>query len=217
MIAERAYPSAEEFATLVESHDLDAVVRDYFVSGVPWYFRNEDPGFADFCDHFARRLGIQTDRLCVVGSARVGFAVSPDAYPRPFHSASDLDIAVVSEELFDAAWLALLKWGHPRRFTLPAGELEWMVDRQKEIFWGWLRPDVLHFKGLRFPQDLRPLRDVRAVWFDTFRSVGVTFPGTDLARREITGRLYRTWDHLIRYQAEGLRRLQYELTRRKKG
>ncbi|MDQ3914533.1 MAG: hypothetical protein M3323_04255 [Actinomycetota bacterium] len=210
------YPSSSAFATLLEDGDLDVVVRDLFVSGIPWYFRNADPHFEEFCDHFGSRLGIETDRLCVVGSARVGFAVSPDSFPRPFHPRSDLDVAIVSEELFDAAWLALVKWGHPRRFTLPAGEAEWMKDRQKEIFWGWLRPDVLQFKGLRFPQDLRPLRDVRARWFETFQSVGVSFPGTDLARREVTGRLYRSWDHLIRYQAEGLRRLRYELRRRRR-
>lgn len=213
-MAPTTYLTATEFTALIESGPLDGVVQDHFVAGLPWYFRDDESLFGAFRDHFVSGLGIASEDLCLIGSARTGFAISPDSFPRPFHATSDLDVAIVSADLFDSAWLSLVKWGHPRRFTLPAGEREWMVERQKEIFWGWLRPDRLRFKGLRFPQDLVVLRQVRSAWFDTFRSVGAAFTGTDLAGREVSGRLYRSWDHLVGYQAEGLRRLRYELSKR---
>jgi hypothetical protein len=181
---------------------------------VPWYFRDDPDLFDEFRQHFVRGLDIGPDALCVIGSARTGFAVSPDAFPRPFHQGSDLDVAIVSAELFDIAWLSMVKWGHPRRHSLPVGEREWMLDRQGDIFWGWLRPDRMRFRGLRYPRDLAPLRTMKATWFETFQTVGRSFPGTDLAGREVSGRLYRTWNHLVRYQAEGLRRLKYQLGRR---
>ena len=193
------------------SGSLDTLVREHFIEGIPWYFRNDESLFKGFCDHFCKELSISTDAFCLVGSARIGFAVSPDAFPRPFHHGSDLDVAIVSPELFDEAWFSLVKWGHPRRHTLPAGELRWMQQRQTEIFWGWLLPDHLRFEGLQFPRDLNELRRVRSNWFNAFKSVGAMFPGTDLAGREVSGRLYRTPEHLIRYQAEGLRRLRYRL------
>lgn len=213
-MAAAAYLTVDEFGALLDGGAYDELVRDHLITGVPWYFREDDDLFGAFCGHFAAGLDVPTENLCLVGSGRTGFAVSPDAFPRPFHDESDLDVAIVSSELFDAAWLSLVKWGHPRRFTLPAGERKWMVERQGEIFWGWLRPDRLRFRGLRFPGDLGDLRQVRTAWFDTFRSVGAQFPGSDLARREVTGRLYRSWDHLVRYQSEGLRRLQYQRRQR---
>lgn len=205
---------ANELTALLDAGALDDVVRDHFVTGMPWYFRDNEALHASFCEHFVDGLGIALTDVCLVGSARTGFAVSPDAFPRPFHDSSDLDVAIVSPDLFDTAWLSLVTWGHPRRFTLPAGERQWMDDRQNDVFWGWLRPDQLRFKGLRFPRDLVPVRDMKSRWFGTFRSVGAKFPGTDLATREVSGRLYRSWDHLLRYQAEGLRRLRYDLSKR---
>jgi hypothetical protein len=212
--AAAAYATHEEFRALIESSELESVVRDHLIGGIPWYFRDDKLLYARFSDHFVAGLGVVADEVRVIGSARTGFSLSPDAFPRPFHDGSDLDVAVVSPVLFDAAWLSLVRWGHPRRFTLPEIERQWLVERKDEIFWGWLRPETLTFRGLRFPRDLRVVRDVKTAWFTTFRSVGAAFPGTDLATREVSGRLYRSWEHLVRYQAESLRRLRYELSRR---
>ncbi len=209
------YLSADELTALLGGAGaFDDVVRDHIIGGLPWFFRNKEDLYGSFCAHFAHGLGVDPGDVCLVGSGRTGFAMSPDAFPRPFHAGSDIDVAIVSPALFDTAWLALVSWGHPRRFGLPAGERKWMLQRQTEVFWGWLRPDQLRFTGLKFPKDLFPLRSVKSAWFGTFQSVGVTFPGTDLATREVSGRLYRSWDHLVRYQAEGLRRLRNELNRR---
>lgn len=45
-----------------------------------------------------------------------------------------LDVAIVSPDLFDVAWVSMVKWGHPRRHTLPAPELDWRRERQTEVF-----------------------------------------------------------------------------------
>lgn len=209
-----AYVTHDEFRTLIERGQFESVVRDHLLDGVPWYFRDDEPLYAQFRAHFVAGLGVAAEEVRLVGSACTGFSLSPDAFPRSFHEGSDLDVVVVSPTLFDTAWLSLVRWGHPRRFTLPATERQWIAGRQGEIFWGWLRPERLNFTGLRFPRDLRAVRDVKAAWFGTFRSVGTGFPGTDLATREVSGRLYRSWDHLVCYQAESLRRLRYELSRR---
>ncbi|WP_328625884.1 hypothetical protein OHA88_14855 [Streptomyces sp. NBC_00353] len=40
----------------------------------------------------------------LVGSARLGYSMNPSKNYRKFHEGSDLDIAVISPELFEKAW-----------------------------------------------------------------------------------------------------------------
>ncbi|WP_148236438.1 hypothetical protein [Intrasporangium calvum] len=178
---------------------------------VPYCFAAEQSLFPKVQAHLGAGLKIDPAGVRLVGSGCVGFSVAPDTFPKPFHSGSDLDFAIVSKELFDTAWHGLLSWGHPRRHTLPGQENQWFGRRKDEIFWGWIDVKYLHFRGLRFVDDLKPLQKLRAAWFDTFQSIGAEFPGTEIAGREVSGRLYRSEEHLIQYQAEGLRKLRYRL------
>src|SRR5437867_2255497 len=43
----------------------------------------------------------------LIGSAKLGFSLNPDHLLRPFRGDSDLDLVVVSSQLFDAALLEL--------------------------------------------------------------------------------------------------------------
>jgi hypothetical protein len=74
----------------------------------------------------------------------------------------------------------------------------------EDVYWGWFRPDQIKYEGLLFPEVLKPMRDISTSWFDAFRSLS-TYP--EFATRNISGRLYRTWDHARLYHVEGLRQL----------
>ena len=165
----------------------------------------------------APALGVRTAEVLVVGSASTGFSLSPDAYPRAFHDYSDIDVAVVSEELFDTVWKSLLEWGHPRRYRLPELESQWFKDREDDVFWGWITPGRLYFDGLRYKEDLGGARDFRVKWFNFFRSLGTQFPDSPLSSHEVNGRLYRTRAHLLAYHSESLRRLRYRLVKAERG
>jgi hypothetical protein len=181
---------------------------------VPHFFAGNEAHFVEVRQHFAQGLDVDAGSVHLVGSGCVGYSIAPDTFPRAFHAGSDLDIAVVSEALFDRVWHTLINWGIPRRHTLGGEELTWFGDRKDEIFWGWIDPKRLKvkFRGLRYGADLRPLRDVKTAWFETFQGITNAFPGADIAGREVSGRLYRTKEHLVHYQAESLRRLKYRLT-----
>ena len=207
------HPTQHEFElTLRTTLDLDELVADLFGGdSLPWAFRDDEPTYRAFRKRVANALDTTPQNVFVTGSASVGFSLAPDTFPKAFHEFSDIDVAVVSTDFFDAVWMSLLKWGHPRRTSLPATEQAWYVDRQLEIFWGWLTPQYLSFRTIRFGRRLRVVRDLRTKWFTLFQGIGADFPGTELARREVSGRLYRTWDHLVGYHSESLRRLRYRI------
>jgi hypothetical protein len=102
-------------------------------------------------------LNVDKNNIVIVGSAQVGFSLSPDNFPRRFTARSDIDVVVVDERLFDTVWYTLLKWHYPRRQTLPREDWEWTAQRRKDLYWGWFVPNKLKFNGLSFPAFLKPI------------------------------------------------------------
>jgi len=204
-------PTLEEFQTALLNRPLDEVVANYVLTGTPFVFEAQPEALLRLQNHVARALSVHAANVIVVGSAQVGFSLSPDNFPRRFSRESDIDVAVIDEPLFDRVWHTLLKWHYPRRLNLPTGDWRWTSDRRKELYWGWFVPDRIRFTGLSLPTALKPIRDCSSLWFNTFRSLS-RYP--EFAGRDVSGRLYRTREHLNMYQAEGLRQIRDVLRNR---
>jgi hypothetical protein len=54
-----------------------------------------------FREQVGDQFGIGSQDVCIVGSAKLGFSPSPGKYGQPFAETSDVDVVVVSFELFD--------------------------------------------------------------------------------------------------------------------
>ncbi len=199
------YPSVDEFMNILLSHPLDAVVREYVFQGTPYVFRDRPEMFTLLSHHLCSALNLTEQNVIVVGSAKIGFSLSPDNFPRGFSDQSDIDVLVVDEGLFDRVWATVLKWHYPRRLS-DLGRVDggWARERRKDLYWGWFVPDKIRFNGLSFPDVLKPLRDISTGWFNAFRSLS-QYP--EFAGRDISGRLYRTWDHALLYHVDGLRQI----------
>jgi hypothetical protein len=206
--------SADEFKLAIAQADRPALRRlaqEEVLHRDPFCFEANLEFYEEIKAHLASELHTTAASIHLVGSGAVGFSLAPQRFPHPFHGKSDLDFAVVSEKLFDDAWMALLQWGHPKRHKVPEQERQWFDERQQEIFWGWLDPSYLRFKSIYQPRLLRDLRSLQSRWFETFQSLGRLYPGTEVAARKVSARLYRSEAHLIQYQAEGMRRLKGRL------
>lgn len=212
-----AFTTAEEFLRLVQTVELRQLAEDHVLNGIPWVCRSHPEHYQALKLHIAVSLDIPPSEVMVVGSGRSGFSLSPDTFPRPFHAGSDIDVVVVSSRLFDVIWMTLARWGHPRRNSLWGYEQTWMKRQQEGVFWGWLQPEQLRLQGLRFGRELRPLRDLRSLWFETFQSIATAVPASGFVAHDVSGRLYRTREQLLMYHAESLRRLRYQLERRPEG
>lgn len=204
-----SYPSPDDFRTWLNNRPLRDLAVEHVLTGEPFAFRDDAEALEQLTGHIGERLGIDSTSIRVIGSGRIGFSLNPANFPRPFRPASDIDVAVVNDDLFDRVWHTMLAWNYPRRFRLYGEERRWQRSRQDDLYWGWFRPDKIRYKGLAFPEILRPLRDLSTQWFDAFQSLS-TYPA--LAARVVAGRLYRTQEHAIGYHIDGLRKLRDQLS-----
>jgi hypothetical protein len=210
-----AYLTVDQFKEALAESPLAAVVQQHVFRGLPYVFRDEPASNNLLIGHLCGELSVLEQNVVVVGSAKIGFSMNPDSFPREFSDTSDIDVIVVSDVLFDRVWMTLLEWQYPRRgINLGRIEDEWARFRRKEIYWGWLVPNEIRYEGLSFPDTLKPLRNISAKWFNTFQGLSL-YP--EFARRQVSGRLYRTWEHALRYHTDGLRRIRDRIATLQKG
>jgi hypothetical protein len=203
------HPQIAEFRQMLVNRPLEEIVREIIFAGIPfegipYVFRNAPERLQTLREHLSQSLGVAQENIIVVGSALIGFSLSPDTFPRGFSRESDIDVVVVDDRLFDAVWTTILKWNYPRRYRLHGLDWQWVRGRVDNLYWGWLVPDRIRYDGLSLPEVLRPLRDLSTLWFNTFRGLS-QYP--EFAARNVSGRLYRTWEHALLYHVEGLRQI----------
>lgn len=174
----------------------------------PYVFEPKPDAWDAFRAELVKSLGVARDDVTVVGSARLGFSLKPWANLKVFDERSDIDVLVVNPVLFDEVWLALLRAAYPRRPVteqMPGG---WLVKRQSELYTGWLWPPGIRLDAKIFGKRVRPVLDFRTRWFNTFKQASRHPPRR---HEDITGRLYRTWDHADLYHLNSLALLRESL------
>jgi hypothetical protein len=138
--------------------------------------------YIDLKARIAHNFGIHTSEVLVVGSAKLGFSIVPEKRYRPFGESSDIDVALCSNELFDAIWKDVFDyWARPEFWP-------GLDDFRRYLFRGWMRPDKL-------PPEKSFTRSQE--WWEFFRKL--TMEGT-FGPYKIRGALYKSWYFLEKYQ-----------------
>lgn len=127
------------------------VVRSQILHGAS-YAIQEDEAYK-IAEAVGNHWGVHPNQdIYFVGSAKMGFSISPNKRWKRFGNTSDLDIAVVSSQLFEQYWYSIEKY---------AATVSSWPDRQEymaRVASGWLRPDL-------FPGSMAD------EWFEFFREV----------------------------------------------
>lgn len=211
----KLYPTVEEFKDILIREPLEEVVQELVFQGRPYVFREQPEAFDKLNQHLCAKLKFSSQNVIVVGSAKIGFSLSPDRFPRSFSDESDIDVLVVDEALFDKVWMSMLKWNYPRRISgLENIDKQWADARRSNLYWGWFVPDRIRYGGLSFPEVLKPVRDISTSWFNAFHSLSQY---SEFASREVSGRLYRSWDHARLYHVDGLRQIRDSIQPKSEG
>lgn len=163
--------------------NLVDVIRKHITTGDP---ATLDPAtYFELRSRIAGRYQLHPNQVIVVGSSRMGFSLKPEKRFTE-RTPKDVDIAVVSEPLFNEYWDMIFEQvRHNRQWATSSRRNQRFV---RCLFAGWITPEELE----PIPS-FRPAREW-AEFFDELtrkRICGI---------RRINGRLYRSWDRLEAYQ-----------------
>lgn len=197
-----AYPSAEELARASYAGGPQVrlfLARLWLSEGIPFAFRARPAVYEHMRSFLASRLGVDPKDITLIGSARVGQSLSPSTLGRPFSSDSDLDLTVVSPDLFNRLVAEFNAWA----YDFESGVAQPANSRERRFWNDHLErgPDVI---GRGFlDSKMIPLRHSYVL----AKQVGQTMyllreklaatPGAPVVSRADI-RVYRSWDAFAR-------------------
>lgn len=124
------YPSAEELEKvlrLAKRQTREIVARLWITEGAPFAFSQCPEVYENLRGWLGCRLNIHPKEITLIGSARLGYSLSPPpAYGKPFGRDSDLDLSIISGDLFKRLCSAFSDFNHDYRngITIPRNERE---------------------------------------------------------------------------------------------
>ena len=107
------YPTARDIQGVVRNgtpSDRVIIARQWLSEGIPYAFRSCPAIYESLRSWLSHRLSIAAKEVSVTGSARLGCSLSPTKIGKSFGSRSDLDLFVVSEELFQSICDDFCRW-----------------------------------------------------------------------------------------------------------
>ncbi|SEQ63319.1 hypothetical protein [Neolewinella agarilytica] len=187
--------SAEETTKRIETFQTDLkalssveVIRKYITFGEVAAL--EEHNYYQLKYEISDFFEIHPSQVLMVGSGKTGFSISEKLHAKPpkkryrhFSEESDLDMAIVSQELFDIIWKEVIEFSDDKALW-PRSD-----DFKNYLFEGWIRPDKLP-PSFTFKNGKE--------WWEFFRKL--TSKGT-YGPYKIAAGLYKSWYHLERYQA----------------
>jgi len=160
---------------LSDDFDVNYMLDRYFHSGQSVVFIGSAPEEeVEFTGEVARslfgafKIRVHPKQIVICGSAHLGFSPVPDKLGKPFDSkVGDVDVAVISSEIFDSAWT-----------ELQSSSLDPSVRTtiSRDLFWGFFNP-----------ANIRDVSDHGSRWWRAFGELK-----TDRAAG-VRGRLYRNF------------------------
>lgn len=159
------------------------------------HFRPEE--VVDRMDYFkeivSKKFRINFHNVQIVGSAKVGYSLSPQKLFAPFHDecpdkpSSDIDIAIISNRLYQEFWDKLR---HIKKI------------RYKKKYYDQLTKSI--FRGYINEKDLQEVKELSKEWEEIIRPINLILQDELGFVHPITYRLYRSWEDLEDYQIEGI-------------
>lgn len=180
------------------------IAEETLLHGDVWAFgRDSARTMTALRQHLAEGLAVDPTTIHVVGSAKTGFSLSPNKFRQPFGRESDVDVVIIDTARFDTLWLSLVRCAYYSRWSRQTSNTDHnrLKNLRQDIAWGYINPEGCRFHDSIFLRGDKTLTNEQFRWWNTFRSLArIPF----FAARDVSGRLYRTREHVIAYHAQGL-------------
>ncbi|MEB3188930.1 MAG: hypothetical protein VKL42_01130 [Snowella sp.] len=179
--------------------------RKYILHGTPYIFIEKEHDFYDFRKRIAQKFDISFYEIYVTGSAKLGFSHHKDTI---FSPESDIDIAIISEKLFNDIMEKI------RIFQMELRQSKRAISEKERLMYhtfleytaiGWIRPDKLPISF--------QVRELKDDWFNFFDSL--SYGKSEVGNYKVTAGIFRSYKHLEFYQINNLKRIKSTLTLKK--
>ena len=171
--------------------------RKYILRSECWYFENvlasdkKNPATItdDFKEIVSSEMKLNFSDIALVGSAKLGYSLAPKKMFSKFsmdgeeRDESDIDIAIISSEMFHHYW-ALLRKSFKQIY-----KIVYDVSVYKEIYFGHINENTLN-----------RIEGCVAEWNDLAARSKIRLQNDLYIKHPITYRLYRSWSDLEAYQ-----------------
>ena len=150
----------------------------------------------------ASEFDIHPNEIFLTGSAQLGFSIAPKNIALhkkfiEFNCSSDIDIAIISNNLFERYWSELLDFNiHTESRTEEDQKIYYKF--LEYLFRGWIRPD-------KFPFKFEGKND----WFDFFRALTIEF--NKIGNHKIAAGIYKSFDTFELYNIENINRIRKQI------
>ena len=185
--------TADEFKNKLRDEALSdiEVVQRYITHGSAFVFKDNDDKYFKLKKMVAEEFGLNPQEVIMIGSAKLGFSISPLKRWQPFHGESDIDMVIISSDKFDRFWKGLYDFNI--ELTARTEKEEKRYYRFLDyLFKGWLRPDVFPFSYVG-----------RNEWLGFFKSISYG----EFGDYKINGAVFRDWGFYETYHTSNIREI----------
>ncbi|WP_418162711.1 hypothetical protein [Pantoea vagans] len=187
----------QSFKDALRKCESKYVYNKFLLGHEVWFFKTKRK-LKDHADVYhglkmtmADKLGLHINNIAIVGSAKLGFSITPNAAKmfRDFSDESDIDIVVVSQELFRKSWSTFLEVktkSHLRNYDRISSEVFRRFVTLKNVDYKYKFFQEWSSKMDPCKRDLQALYSIPA---------------------DVNYRIYESWEDVERYHLEGLDKL----------
>jgi hypothetical protein len=187
--------SLEDLKIDIRTASAITFCRQSLFNSRSWYFENADKfGLSGNYDDFRFQVGTQVNtspnNVAIIGSAKFGYSLNPAKNFSEFGGNSDIDVVIVSPELFEQTWAQF-------RLALFRG-YDWIQKRHATEI---IRKYIVLSGSEHY--DTAYLRDV-AIMILQMRK---TIRGSFKIQHSLNYRIYASWNDVEMYHVFGIEQL----------
>lgn len=168
-----------------------SIIRKNLLHGTPLVFQDDEDKYFSLKQKVAEYFGVSTTKIVMVGSAKLGFSIAPNKLWNDFSEESDIDIVVISEDIFDSYWKEILDFNINNK-ARSEKEDENYREFLEYFLKGWIRPDLFPFN---YPK--------KNEWFEFFKSLSYGKYGN----YKIAGAIFRNEYFFENYHTRNIKKL----------
>lgn len=168
---------------------LDDFCRKHILHGIPHVFQDSEQNYFSFRCRIAKKYCVPFHEIYITGSGKLGFSPHKD---KDFDLDSDIDVAIISEDLFDIIMFKILQFQmslKANRRTLTHNELKMYHEFLEYVAIGWIRPDKLPISF--------QMSDLKQSWFDYFESI--SYNKSEVGNYKVAAGVFKSYFHYENY------------------